>query len=420
MSNAKNIFFVVLFIVLLPFIYKYGFKLSEEFQIDFPSFYFSAKAAFNDNFSPYDYELLVVSYPVDYKIFPFVYPPTALTVFFPFKWMSMEQAKVLFHFLSILCLFGSLYLLIFKIFEIGLENNVVYLLFFYFLSFQPIYLTLALGQINIVLLFSITLFWYCLMSSKDDWLSALPLAMSIIVKIYPIVFILYLIITRRYKTAAYAMGYICVFIILSVVMLPNGIWYDWIVNVLPSGGLGRVPYNLFSPAAPWNQSLNGFLSRLFFQNEFSDVLFPNVLLVRIIGYPIIGIMTFLLFKVIWTARNRASPELLNLEFCCILSFTFLVAPLSWEHHIVFLIPCVIYVLYELVNGPFRALSVYLIGLSVVLAWDLPLENKLFTQGIFTLIISVKFYAIIGLWLFLLWKLWKNSKYKGNVIIATKE
>jgi len=86
---------------------------------------------------------------------------------------------------------------------------------------------------------------------------------------------------------------------------------------------------------------------------------------------------------------------LDLDLSLWLVVTFAVAPLSWEHHLVLVLPaCLLALCVALgpgVGGVTRALVVLA---AFLLAWGPPLDSAAFKRGALTLLISGELYAVL--------------------------
>jgi hypothetical protein len=85
---------------------------------------------------------------------------------------------------------------------------------------------------------------------------------------------------------------------------------------------------------------------------------------------------------------------------------FLVAPLSWEHHLVYLLPSAVIAIRLLLEGRVpRGARTLLVAALCVAAWDFPRDDMFHYEGLWGLVVPVKFYAAFALWLGFAWALW---------------
>jgi alpha-1,2-mannosyltransferase len=211
----------------------------------------------------------------------------------------------------------------------------------YSLNFYPVVVTLNHGQVNILGLAFLVLFWL-LARNRNAVLAAFFLALAILLKTYPLIIIPMLLLIGRWREGVYAGAWVGLATLVSLMLFPNTIWHDWLTNVLPTGGYTRIPAGLFSPAAVWNQSLNGFFARLFTENEWSNPLSVNPGLARLLTYSAAGLTAAATGIAVW--RSRVHIDSLDRTLLVSLPLMYLVAPFSWEHHLVFLLPTILMLL----------------------------------------------------------------------------
>lgn len=106
--------------------------------------------------------------------------------------------------------------------------------------------------------------------------------------------------------------------------------------------------------------------------------------------------------------SRRAP--LPYHFVAFTLLTLMIAPLTWEHHLVLCMPAIGLILSQWERGePARpSLALATIALFVI-SWKLPFDHPwLLTGGRKTLLISVKLYGILALWGFSLLQLRAGS------------
>lgn len=416
-QKARLILGLVFLFLYVPFVTDNGFRAVDRRNVDLPSFYYAADTTFNDQGSPYRSSAWQpIQRELGHQVLPFLYPPPALLLLAPLGQLPYAEAKVAMLVVNHLSVLVLLYLLLFRIFTVPLpdpardpdDRNFVRwlmlpLLVLYTLQFHPLMVTLDHGQINLTVLVLLCLFWLGARERGPAALIALPLAGAILLKTYPALFLPLLVIRRQGKVAAWAGGYVAGAAALSWLVLPRQAWTDWLELVLPTGGYASTPYHLFSPAMPWNQSLNGFTARLFLHPDYALGIHP--LLARLIP----AILALLILAVLcWLARRLSRfPGIgsVNDEFVFVLLSIFLVAPLSWEHHLVFVLPAALLALIHVITGRTGRSMTVLVGTSVFLmAWPMAFLFKIEKQGLLNLLISLKLFAVVGLWGYFLGRL----------------
>jgi alpha-1,2-mannosyltransferase len=344
-------------------------------------------------------------------IFPFLYPPPSLLAFYPLSRLSYEGATKLMLIFNHCLILVFIYLFVEKVYPLERHQPVWALALVYTFMFHPIAVTLDRGQINLLVLVFLCLAWYALKRNSHPGIIAFPLSLATLIKTYPAIFLLYFLIKKKYQITLWFMGFLGLFIAITYFLLPPSVWSDWIFEVLPTGGYGKTPFNLFSPAAPWNQSINGFTSRLFLVNDFSQTLLPNPAAGIVVPYILSALITLITFALIYNASNISKAHfVIDLEFSLLLVTMYLIAPVSWEHHLVFVLPAAIIALESLLSLPKKHVLHMFVAFSILfLAWRFPHWADILKQGIFTLGISAKFYAVVTLWFFFAIQIWKHIK-----------
>lgn len=216
------------------------------------------------------------------------------------------------------------------------------------------------------------------------------LVLAVLLKTYPLVLLPLLFIIGYRRAVALTLAGLGAVALASLVILPSGLWAEWLNVIVPSGAPGAAPSGLFSPAAVWNQSLNGVFARLFTESEWSHPLLVNPALARALTWGSAGVVLLTTAAVAW--RVRTWPDALDRVLRVALPAIFLVAPLSWEHHLVYTLPSVLTLLLAVSRTrwlfsalvilaatvlapeallPFKGAAMVLVfGLSVFEAWRL--------------------------------------------------
>jgi alpha-1,2-mannosyltransferase len=141
------------------------------------------------------------------------------------------------------------------------------------------------------------------------------------VKLTPAIFIVYLLLSRRYRAAAVATGTAAAATLIAFAFRPGDSWHYWTSVVWDSG---RVGHTYFVP----NQSLLGALSRITFPHPAPGLVWV-VLAVAALGFGL------------WRAARaaRAGDEVTGLTLTGVTGA--LVSPVSWQHHLYWFIPALV-------------------------------------------------------------------------------
>ncbi len=423
-KKIGSLFFIALTALLVyRFTVRYYFGEARENAIDFPSYYYAAKLTFELNKSPYataNWNIAEKQYGSKSGgeiLYPFLYPPPSLPFFGLFARLEYESAKRLMLGLNHLMAFAFIPLFFFGILKLRPHNLLPIAGTFYLYNFFPLILTLYTGQVNLLILLLTCLTW---LGVKDKWHPfwiALPLAFSIVLKLYPILFFIILFVRREYKTILFTIAILVIVSLVSTPFLPHGIWLDWIENVASKGYLQDLPG--VAAGKPANQSINALLMRTMFglNVRFDPLISPPVWLAQISPYLLCGLVGLISLAVTW--RPQSVENNLDLQFGIWLTVIFMVAPISWDHHLVLILPAIYVAFREALDGKMYFALPILMGIAYLLALNFDFNNPLFREGWRTLLISAKLYAVAVLWLFLLAiSSWPNrlqlGKTKGSL------
>ena len=174
---------------------------------------------------------------------------------------------------------------------------------------EPVRKTLMYGQVNIVLMLLIVVDLLLLQKTR---LAGVLIGIAAGIKLTPVVYIAYLFFTGRRRAAGQAAAAAVGTVVVGWVLLPHPTKEYFTRYMFDTTRIGNLSY-----AA--NQSLNGFVARLFHSNTLGH---PVWLLVAG-ATAVIGL---------WAAvRTRElMGELAGLAVCAVTGL--LVSPISWNHH----------------------------------------------------------------------------------------
>lgn len=410
---------VCLFVLLyVPYLYQQGYQRAFQSPGDFPTLYWGAKIVFEEGRSPYvNGAFDEVARREQRRIFPYLYPPPSLLLFHPFSTVTYDAAKVLLLALSHVCLLVILYLLFFRIRPFdpppGPPGLAAALMTVFVLNYYPVADNFAWGQINLIVLALVCFSWLALKRGGHALSVAVPLSLAILLKTYPVLLLPLLVIRKRYAAAAAVVGLLGLYALAAWLVLPSSLWGDWTRNVLPTGGYGLRPFNLFLPVEPWNHSVNGFM--LFVQDRTQTLLWmPAYWLTRPLTYLLAGAVGAATVGLsLLSARRGTAAKTFDLEFALFLLMMFLVAPLSWEHHLVYALPAALFAIDFLLRGRARgAPAVAVVAALCVTAWDFPRDEMFLIKGALAFVNAVKFFAAFGLWVFLAKRAWDDLRAGG--------
>jgi alpha-1,2-mannosyltransferase len=214
---------------------------------------------------------------------------------------------------------------------------------------EPVAMTLFFGQINLVLL-ALVVGDLALPDRVKGKGIGIGLAAGI--KLTPLIFIPYLLFTRRVKAAAVSALAFAVTVGLGFALLPRASAFYWREQLTQ---LGSKHFHLD------NQSLNGVILRLTHAGPDAHAYWQ----VAAVVVGIAGLATSIM-------ASRRGHELLGLVACAATGL--LVSPISWSHHYVYVVPALVLAAY----GP-RCLGYRILGAALVVGlfgwWPVPIGNQ---------------------------------------------
>ena len=256
----------------------------------------------------------------------FTYPPFAAVIFAVgsvLSWTAMRWAMTLASLvalgLSLWLVFGALGYRDRPAIRLGATLGVSALA----LATEPVQQTLALGQVNLLLMLLIVADLLTAGAltpgGRTRWWHGLGIGIAAGVKLTPLIFIPYLLLIRRYRQAATATGVFAATAALGYAILPGDSSTYW------ADGLFLKANRIVFLGTRGNQSLRGVLTRL--AGSVSEGTAPWIaaaILVAVAGL----VAAALLYR-----ARQPVPAML----ACALT-GLLVSPLSWDHHWVWVAP----------------------------------------------------------------------------------
>ncbi|WP_433390666.1 glycosyltransferase 87 family protein [Micromonospora sp. KLBMP9576] len=180
--------------------------------------------------------------------------------------------------------------------------------------------TITFGQINMLLVVLILADLLFAVSRASRW-AGVGIGLATALKLFPGIFIVYLLVTRRWRAAAVASVTAAAATLLAAAVAPRDSWRFWTHELWATDRVGRTDYT-------GNQSLFGLLSRIT-APEKPDQLLWLLLVAAIAGYGL------------WRAARaaRAGDLLAGVTLTGLVGA--LVSPITWTHHIYWFIPAVV-------------------------------------------------------------------------------
>ena len=188
------------------------------------------------------------------------------------------------------------------------------------LGTEPILQTLALGQINLLLMLLVVM---DLTRPRPRWWNGIGIGVAAGIKLVPLIFIPYLLLTGRFRQAAVAVGTFAATIGIGYAVLPGAsaqYWWD---------GLFLNANRITFLGTRGNQSLRGMMTRFIGSVNGSG----GAWLAVAVTVAIVGLVAA-------AALDRAGHPVPGMLACALTGL--MVSPLSWDHHWVWIAPGLAY------------------------------------------------------------------------------
>ncbi|MFB9906017.1 glycosyltransferase 87 family protein [Allokutzneria oryzae] len=195
---------------------------------------------------------------------------------------------------------------------------------------DPVWLTVALGQVNIVLMMLVLLDVSRFQGSR--WQGVL-IGIAAGVKLTPLIFVVYLLVTGRFRAAGTALASFAGTIAVGFLVLPHDSTRYW-------GGVFLSSNRIGGSASTSNQSISGMLARFGVTGGTMTTLW--LVLAGIAGA--LG-----MWLAAWAYRR--GEDLLAVTVVGLTGTT--VSPFSWEHHWVWFVPLLVYLVHLARTGAGR-------------------------------------------------------------------
>ncbi|WP_432833468.1 glycosyltransferase 87 family protein [Dactylosporangium sp. CA-092794] len=252
----------------------------------------------------------------------FTYPPFGALVLVPFAVLPWIPAVVLYSVITVAATLVTTYWLVAPIarrqgwnlpFALILALTVISAL-------EPIRENYTFGQINMVLILLILADLLVLLPRGSKWAGVL-IGIAAAIKLTPAIFIVYLLISRRYRAGLTAIASGAAASLVAAAIGPRASWDFWTDALWQGEGIGNAAYT-------FNQSYYGMLARFAAPHD------ANTLIWAALALPTLGFG-------LWRARRAAlaGDEVAGLTLTGLVGC--LISPITWVHHIYWFVPAII-------------------------------------------------------------------------------
>ncbi|MEU4381495.1 glycosyltransferase 87 family protein [Micromonospora echinofusca] len=186
-------------------------------------------------------------------------------------------------------------------------------------AYEPMRETVNFGQVNMLLLFLVAIDLLRLLPAGSRW-AGVGIGLATAIKLTPGIFIVYLLVTRRWRAAVTSMAAVAGTTLLAAALFPDASREFWTEALWNTGRVGELAFVS-------NQSLRGVVARL--NPEHPSTLAWLALVLATLA--------------LWAWRSRAAvaagDEATGLALTG--AVMCLVSPVTWVHHLVWLLPALI-------------------------------------------------------------------------------
>ncbi|MEV4808372.1 glycosyltransferase 87 family protein [Micromonospora avicenniae] len=252
----------------------------------------------------------------------FTYPPFSALLLRPFALIPLGATIAIFTILTVLGVVATTRWLVRPVIaRHGLPRVfVVTVAVLLVLAVESTRETITFGQINMLLVVLILADLLFAVPQGRRW-AGVGVGLATALKLFPGIFIVYLLACRRWWAAAVASATAAAATLLAAAVAPNDSWRFWTHELWATDRVGRTDYT-------GNQSLFGLLSR-FTAPDKPDRLIWLLLVAVVSAYGL------------WRAARaaRVGDQLAGLTLTGLVGG--LVSPITWTHHLYWFIPAVV-------------------------------------------------------------------------------
>jgi alpha-1,2-mannosyltransferase len=250
----------------------------------------------------------------------FTYTPFAAVVFALISFLPWSVLPALTVAVSLVCLAASLWLVLHALGYRGRACAGAALLGTAVLIWtEPVQRTLLLGQVNLVLMLAVLLDLCLPDEVAGRWWKGAGIGIAAGIKLVPLVFIPYLLLTRRFREAGVATGVFLATIGLGFVVIPRDSSQWWFHGLFLQGS--RTGFI----GVMQNQSLRGLITRLAGSVAAGEP-----------GWLVAAVLVGAAGVVCAALLDRAGQPVLGILACALTGL--LISPISWDHHWVWIAP----------------------------------------------------------------------------------
>ncbi|WFE39002.1 glycosyltransferase 87 family protein [Micromonospora sp. WMMD998] len=183
-------------------------------------------------------------------------------------------------------------------------------------AYEPMRETVNFGQVNMLLLFLVAVDLLRLLPAGNRW-AGVGIGVATAIKLTPGIFVVYLLVTGRWRAAATAIGSAAVATLLAAGLFPDASREFWTEALWNTDRVGELAFVS-------NQSLRGVVARL-------DPEHPSTLAWLVLVLVTLAVWGWRCRRAVAVGDEATGLALTGAVMC-------LVSPVTWVHHLVWLLP----------------------------------------------------------------------------------
>ena len=251
----------------------------------------------------------------------FTYPPFAALLFVPFSWLPVKAGQITWSLLNLAALYAVAVVSIRAArpqWSRRTACGIAALALLPILRLDPAALTLALGQVNIVIVLLVLADLTSVLRIGSLRIPAgTGVGIAAAVKLTPLIFIPFLLLTRQFRTAATALGTFVLCTLATVAVAPHSSWLYWSTEIFDDRRSGNLRYISDQNLVSALQRFNG--------GPAAPLLVVGLAAVFAAGGLALAAWAY-----------RVSSPLLGIVVCAVTGL--IISPVSWVHHYVWVVP----------------------------------------------------------------------------------
>ena len=254
------------------------------------------------------------------------HPPINALLFVPLSFLPYSSAIIIWSFLSILFYFITIVIVINEL-QIQLPPRLLILITGLALMYYPFLGHIALGQLSLLLSLLIIVAWGLQRHNHENIAGGL-LGVACLIKLYPGIFLLFLILRRRFKSAL---------TMLSVIIVG---WMSTILIIGPEDVLLYLTQIAKRDAEtnavfPLNLSITGIFGRLFSEGPWVQPIISNPQIsIGLTLFISLGLFILLIIQTWKTEKTILGDDRV---YAMTILAMMLISPLTWGHALVMLV-----------------------------------------------------------------------------------